>query len=180
MDHHNSSRLVKDLYFLVGHEVCLVLNDLKIIMIIDAWIFSFDLPPCNVVVPSGNVVTVQYRGYPLELTKFLARFDASSTFWLGIPRISMIQLNWSASSSPGKRGIPVTNSLNIHPKLHISIANPRTFEEEYFTNQSEQKKGTFARTIFRSKDHFGCSIKSRLNVRINTLMFKTTRTIINY
>lgn len=37
-------------------------------------------PPFNTVVPSGSVVTVQYRGYPLDDTKFFARLDASRIF----------------------------------------------------------------------------------------------------
>lgn len=32
-------------------------------------------PPFRTVVPSGNVVEVQYRGWPLELMKVLARLD---------------------------------------------------------------------------------------------------------
>ena len=38
-----------------------------------------DLPPLRTVVPSGRVVAVQYRGYPFELMKFLARLEESGS-----------------------------------------------------------------------------------------------------
>lgn len=63
-----------------------------------------DRPPFSTVVPSGSVVTVQYRGYPLDDTKFLALLEASRSFWLGMPSSSIMQANWSASSSPGSSG----------------------------------------------------------------------------
>ena len=47
---------------------------------------------------------VQYRGCPFELKKFLERLDRSRSRWGGIPMSSMIQANWSPSSSPGRRG----------------------------------------------------------------------------
>lgn len=50
-----------------------------------------DRPPFITFEPSGNVVTVQYRGYPFELIKFRARFDWSSSFCGGIPSNSIIQ-----------------------------------------------------------------------------------------
>lgn len=39
-----------------------------------------DRPPLRTVVPSGSVVTVQYRGYPFELIKFFARLLWSRSF----------------------------------------------------------------------------------------------------
>jgi len=52
-----------------------------------------DLPPLSTVVPSGSVVAVQYRGYPLEDMKFFARFDWSRSFCGGIPKSSIIHDN---------------------------------------------------------------------------------------
>ena len=83
-----------------------------------------DLPPFSTVDPSGSVVTVQYRGYPLDETKFLARLEASRSFWLGIPRSSMMQASWSASSSPGNSGYPVSSSARMQPRDHMSIGIP--------------------------------------------------------
>lgn len=48
--------------------------------------------------------------------------DYSSTSSDGIPLTSMIIDNYSISFSPGNIGYPVNNSVNIQPKLHISIA----------------------------------------------------------
>lgn len=39
-----------------------------------------DRPPFSTVEPSGSVETVQYRGYPLDDTKFFARLEASRSF----------------------------------------------------------------------------------------------------
>jgi len=47
-------------------------------------------PPLRTVVPSGNVVAVQYRGYPFEEIKFLALFDWSNSFCGGMPSSSIM------------------------------------------------------------------------------------------
>jgi|APCry1669189241_1035207.scaffolds.fasta_scaffold234393_1 hypothetical protein len=39
----------------------------------------------------------------------------------GTPRTSITRLKWSYSLSEGNNGYPVTNSTNMHPKLHKSI-----------------------------------------------------------
>jgi len=41
-----------------------------------------------------------------------------------MPKSSIMQDNWSPSSSPGNKGYPVKSSANIHPKDHISIGIP--------------------------------------------------------
>ncbi len=79
-----------------------------------------DLPPFRTVVPSGSVVAVQYLGYPFELMKFFALFELSTSFPGGIPSSSMMQLSWSPSSSPGRRGYPVSSSAKMQPRLHMS------------------------------------------------------------
>jgi len=67
---------------------------------------------------------VQYRGWPLELKKFLDRLERSRSRWGGIPISSIIHASWSPSSSPGRRGYPVRSSHRMHPKLHMSMGMP--------------------------------------------------------
>lgn len=67
---------------------------------------SIILPPLRTVVPSANVVAVQYLGKPLLLMKFFDLFPCSTSFCGGMPSSSIMHAIWSASSSPGSRGNP--------------------------------------------------------------------------
>jgi hypothetical protein len=68
---------------------------------------------CQETEPSANTM-VQYLGKPLELKKWWARGAILMSLLGGIPRSSIMQAIWSASSSPGKRGVPVISSATFN------------------------------------------------------------------
>ena len=61
-------------------------------------------------------------GSQLSSKNIFLLVDCSRTCSDGNPLISIIIDSYSISLSPGNIGNPVNSSINIHPKLHISIA----------------------------------------------------------
>jgi hypothetical protein len=60
----------------------------------------------------------------------------------GVPRRSVMISNWCTTFFPGKSGLPVRSSANMHPILQISIAGVYCIKNkmsEYFAKRFENK-----------------------------------------